>query len=67
MSKVKGAEEEKWKHAIDPLTMANLRVEEGEPQLSLSLSSKHSKDKNIKLTFLSTGLMLFIHAAKCLN
>lgn len=37
MSKVKGAEEEKWKHAIDPLTHADLRVEEGEAQFSLSL------------------------------
>lgn len=26
---------EKWKHAIDPLTLAELRVEEGEPQLCL--------------------------------
>lgn len=29
MSKVKGAEEQKWKHAIDPLTLADLTVEEG--------------------------------------
>lgn len=38
MSKVKGAEEEKWKHAIYPLTQADLRVEEGEPQFSLFVS-----------------------------
>lgn len=61
MSKVKGAEEEQWKLAIDPLTLANLRVEKGEPHLS----SKHSTYKN--LMFLSTGLMLLIDTANCLS
>ena len=45
MSKVKGVEEEEWKHATDPLTQADLRVEEGEPQLS----PKHNTDRNITL------------------
>lgn len=66
MSKVKGAEEEEWKHAIDPLTQADLRGEEGEPQFSLSLSLSQTQQTKIShLMFLSTGLMLFIHAAKC--
>lgn len=36
MSKVKGGEKEKWKHAIDPLTAADLTDEEGEFVLFLS-------------------------------
>ena len=50
MSKVKGAKEEKWKHAIDPLTQGDLRVEEGEPQFYLCLAlfqTQHRQRYNI--------------------
>lgn len=47
MSKVKGAKQEEWKHAIDPLTKADLRGAQGEPQFSLWLPPKHKTDKNI--------------------
>lgn len=63
MSKVKGGEEEKWKHAIDPLTQADLKVEEGEPQFSRFVSLPNSTQIKISyLIFLSTGLMLFKQA-----
>lgn len=59
MSKVKGSEEKKWKHAIGPLTLADHTVEEGEPQ-----SVYHPNPKQIQIShlmFLCTGFMLFIH------
>lgn len=63
--KGKGAEEEKWKHAIGPLTQADLRVKEGKPQLSLFVFLPNTKQTKIShLMFLCTGLMIFIHAAK---
>lgn len=66
MSKVKGAEAEKWKHAIDPLTEADFNVEEGEPQLSLFVYLPNTIQTKIShLMLLSTGLMLFIHIANC--
>lgn len=63
MSKVKGAEEEKWKHAIGPLTQSELR--RGIPAVSICLLPKH-KPHNIyyaNVFFFSRVLMLFIHKA----
>lgn len=37
MSSIKSAADEKWKHAKHPLTRADFRDEEGEPQLSTSV------------------------------
>lgn len=39
MSKVKGVEEEKWKHAIGPLTQSERRG--GTPTISVCLLPKH--------------------------
>lgn len=47
MSKVKGADADKWKHAIDPLTQSD--KEGGTPALCVCLSSCHDTDKNINL------------------
>lgn len=41
MSKVKGAEEEKWKHAIGPLTQSELRG--GIPAASICLVPKRKR------------------------
>jgi len=62
MSKVKGVEEEEWKHAIDPLMQADLRVEEGEPQGSVSVFLPNTTQTKTFM-ILSTGSMLFTHAA----
>lgn len=43
MSKVKGVEEEKWKHAIGPLTQSELRG--GTPNMFVFFqSTKHTKN-----------------------
>lgn len=64
MSKVKSAEEDKWKHGTGPLTQSDLRLKEGEPRFSVFLGLPKSTQAKIShLMKCSTGVIS--HRVNC--